>query len=225
VCVDYQVSESEDFSDVCSKGRAYTSSDVDYTVKVEAKGLQPFTRYYYQFTVCDSDKKSVLGRTKTAPAVDDHVANVGLAVYSCSNYPFGFFNAYGNPARKDSVDYVIHLGDYIYEYAGDGDYGYGYSIGRIPKPEAIIFTLDDYRERLATYRSDLDLQLSHATFPWIPVWDDHEVSHLESMVLGKSEANHRCRSLTTHTAMALLSSTTPRLLLCKTAVCPLTSAR
>lgn len=25
--------------------------------------------------------------------------------------------------RKDSVDYVIHLGDYIYEYAGDGDYG------------------------------------------------------------------------------------------------------
>lgn len=36
---------------------------------------------------------------------------------------FGYFNAIGNPARKDSVDYVIHLGDYIYEYAGDGDYG------------------------------------------------------------------------------------------------------
>lgn len=46
---------------------------------------------------------------------------------------FGFFNAYGNPVRKDSVDYVLHLGyvtlliftweprlivysDYIYEY-------------------------------------------------------------------------------------------------------------
>lgn len=28
---------------------------------------------------------------------------------------FGFFNAYGNVARKDSVDYVIHLGDFIYE--------------------------------------------------------------------------------------------------------------
>jgi alkaline phosphatase D len=210
---------------VCSKGRAYTSSDVDYTVKVEAKGLSPFTRYYYQFNVCDSDKKSPLGRTKTAPAVDDHVANVGLAVYSCSNYPFGFFNAYGNPARKDSVDYVIHLGDYIYEYAGDGDYGYGQSIGRVPKPEAIIYTLNDYRERHATYRSDLDLQLSHQTFPWIPVWDDHEVSHPESTASSKSEANHRCRCLTTHTAMVPLSSTTPSLPLCKTVVCLLISAR
>jgi alkaline phosphatase D len=78
--------------------------------------------------------------------------------------------------RKDSVDYVIHLGDYIYEYAGDGDYGYGWSIGRIPKPERIITTLYDYRERLATYRTDLDLLASHQNFPWIPVWDDHEVS-------------------------------------------------
>lgn len=83
-------------------------------------------------------------------------------MYSCSNYPFGFFNAYGNSARKDSVDYVIHLGDYIYEYAGNGDYGYGQSIGRVQKPEAIIYTLHDYRERYATYRSDLDLQLSHS---------------------------------------------------------------
>lgn len=190
VCVDYQVSESKDFKDVCSKGRAYTSSDVDYTVKVEAKGLKPFTRYYYQFNVCDSDNKSPLGRTKTAPAADDHVTKVGLAVYSCSNYPFGFFNAYGNPARKDSVDYVIHLGDYIYEYAGDGDYGYGYSIGRVPKPESIIYTLNDYRERHATYRSDLDLQLSHATFPWIPTWDDHEVGRRTSTrIVSTSETN------------------------------------
>ena len=86
---------------------------------------------------------------------------------------FGFFNAFGNPARKDSVDYVVHLGDYIYEYAGDGDYGYGYSIGRIPEPHGVIFTLYDYRKRLATYRTDLDLLYSHQQFAWIPVWDDH----------------------------------------------------
>lgn len=92
------------------------------------------------------------------------------------NFPFGFFNAFGNPARKDSVDYVLHVGDYIYEYAGDGDYGYGYSIGRIPQPTHIIYTLNDYRQRYATYRTDADLQLSHQTFPWITVWDDHEVS-------------------------------------------------
>lgn len=110
VCVDYKVSESKSFEDAAAEGRAYTSSDIDYTVKVEAGGLSPFTRYYYRFTVCDSNNKSPLGRTKTAPAPNDQVSDVGLAVYSCSNYPFGFFNAYGNPARKDSVDYVIHLG-------------------------------------------------------------------------------------------------------------------
>ncbi len=52
---------------------------------------------------------------------------------------FGFFNAYGNPVRKDSVDYVLHLGDYIYEYK-NGEYGWGDSIGRIPQPDRQIYT-------------------------------------------------------------------------------------
>ena len=78
--------------------------------------------------------------------------------------------------RKDSVDYVVHLGDYIYEYAGKGDYGDGTKIGRVPKPERTIYTLYDYRQRLATYRTDLDLLASHQNFAWITTWDDHEVS-------------------------------------------------
>lgn len=177
VCVEYKVAKTSDFAEVESSGTAYTSSDIDFTVKVEAAGLTAFTRYYYQFNVCGSNVTSPMGRTKTAPAPTDYVTKIALAVYSCSNYPFGFFNAYGNPARKDSVDYVIHLGDYIYEYAGTGDYGYGYSIGRVPAPYGhIIYTLYDYRARLSAYRSDEDLILSHATYPWIPVWDDHEVA-------------------------------------------------
>lgn len=67
------------------------------------------------------------------------------------------------------MDYVIHLGDYIYEYA-NGEYGWGNSIGRIPQPDRQIYTLYDYRKRLATYRTDLDLVASHQNFPWIPVW-------------------------------------------------------
>ncbi|KAF1343866.1 PhoD-like phosphatase-domain-containing protein [Delphinella strobiligena] len=176
VCVQFKVAKTADFAHVESSGTAYTSSDIDYTIKVEASNLTAFTRYYYQFNICNSNKTSALGRTKTIPDDNDYTAKVGLAIYSCSNFPFGYFNAFGNPARKDSVDYVIHLGDYIYEYAGDGDYGYGYSINRIPKPERVITTLYDYRERLATYRTDLDLLESHQQFPWIPVWDDHEVA-------------------------------------------------
>ena len=144
--------------------------------------------YWYQFNVCGSDNKSPLGRTKTTPEEDDDVTEIGLAVYSCSNFPFGFFNAYGNAVRKDSVDYVIHLGDYIYEYE-NGDYGYGQSIGRVPLPNKEIFSLYDYRKRLATYRTDLDLLASHQTFPWVPVWDDHEVAD-NTYRDGSSELNN-----------------------------------
>lgn len=85
---------------------------------------------------------------------------------------FGYFNAYGNTVRKDSVDYVLHLGDYIYEY-GNGEYGWGNALGRIPQPDRQILTLYDYRRRHAQYRTDLDLVASHQNYPWIPVWDDH----------------------------------------------------
>ena len=62
--------------------------------------MKPYTTYYYQFNVCNSNNKSPLGRTKTTPNADDDITEVGIAVYSCANYPFGFFNAYGNVARK-----------------------------------------------------------------------------------------------------------------------------
>ena len=68
------------------QGTVYTSSDIDYTVKVEAQNLRPFTTYYYQFSVCGSDAKSPVGRTKTAPRANDDVRGINLAVYSCSNY-------------------------------------------------------------------------------------------------------------------------------------------
>ncbi|KAF2870418.1 putative alkaline phosphatase [Massariosphaeria phaeospora] len=173
ICVQYQVGPDQNFSTVVEKGTAYTTSDIDYTVKIEAKNLQPFTTYYYQFTVCGSNNKSPLGRTKTAPGADDDVSKIGLAVHSCSNYPNGYFNAYGNAARKDNVDYVVHLGDYIYE-TGKGKAG---KDERASSPSGTIFTLYDYRTRIAQYRTDLDLLHSHRIFPWITTWDDHEVSN------------------------------------------------
>ncbi|KAI6868168.1 hypothetical protein KC323_g3162 [Hortaea werneckii] len=170
VCVSYAVSTDRNMSNVVSSGRAYTSSDIDYTVKVEAKGLKPWTQYYYQFSICGSDNKSPLGRTKTTPWRHQDVDEVSVAVYSCSNFPYGFFNAYGNVARKDSVDYVIHLGDYIYEYSTSSD-------SRPVEPQREIFTLYDYRRRIATYRTDQDLALSHQQFAWITTWDDHEIAN------------------------------------------------
>jgi len=86
VCVNYRVSTDPDMVHVASTGTVYTSSDIDWTVKVDADGLKPFTRYYYRFNICNSTNFSPIGRTKTTPAPDDKVAKVSLAVYSCSNY-------------------------------------------------------------------------------------------------------------------------------------------
>ncbi|GAB1194196.1 hypothetical protein APSETT444_003437 [Aspergillus pseudonomiae] len=180
ICVDYQVYEDKEGQRVVDKGRAYTTSDIDYTLKVEASGLKPFTTYWYQFQICNSNVTSPLGRTKTAPGADDATEEINLAVYSCSNYRLseltklasGYFNAYGNAVRKDSVDYVLHLGDYIYEY----EKGVVGQDERAARPQADIFSLYDYRTRLGQYRTDLDLTASHQNFAWIPIWDDHEIA-------------------------------------------------
>jgi alkaline phosphatase D len=100
VCLNWAIASDKAMSQVVSHGTVYTTSDVDYTAKVEADGLRPFTYYYYQFTVCNSKKNSIVGRTKTTPGATDDTTAVNLAIYSCSNYPFGFFNAVGLPPRN-----------------------------------------------------------------------------------------------------------------------------
>ncbi|KAL8814739.1 MAG: hypothetical protein Q9223_006057 [Gallowayella weberi] len=170
VCVDWSIRQAASNSTVSvSSGRAYTTGDIDYTVKVEATGLTPFTTYRYQFTVCGSSNKSPEGLTKTAPAENADVNELKFAVFSCSNYPNGYFNAYGNAARKAQQDYVVHLGDYIYESATGGP--------RAHNPPRLLFTLFDYRTRHGQYRSDPDLQLLSKDFAWIATWDDHEVAN------------------------------------------------
>lgn len=134
--------------------------------QIEAEGLRPLTTYYYQFTVCDTDIQSPIGRTKTAPREDDDVSELTLGVFSCANYPLGYFNAYGNAARKDNIDFFVHLGDYIYE----DKVGELNEFERAMIPPREIITLYDYRTRIGQYRTDHDLLLAHQNFPWITVW-------------------------------------------------------
>ena len=100
---------------------------------------------------------------------------------SCSNLPFGFFNVYARVAARADLDAVLHLGDYIYEYAnnnyGNRPEGDGTALGRIPRPNKEIVTLEDYRTRYAQYREDADLQEAHRQHPFIVVWDDHEFAN------------------------------------------------
>jgi alkaline phosphatase D len=45
VCVDYKVASDAVMKNCVDRGTVFTSSDIDYTDKVEAKNMQPYTRY------------------------------------------------------------------------------------------------------------------------------------------------------------------------------------
>jgi alkaline phosphatase D len=157
---------------IISSGVAQTSAARDYTVKVDVAGLAPGATYYYAF---DADgEQSSIGRTKTFPARG--ADRLRLALVSCSNYPAGFFNVYASIVKRPDFDAVVHVGDYIYEFA-EGEYGMGAAIDRVPRPAKEAITLSDYRLRYATYRRDPDLQEAHRQFPFILVWDDHEMAN------------------------------------------------
>ena len=168
----WQVSADKSFKQIKASGTTATHADRDYTVKVDVTGLDAGERYFYRFIV--NGAYSPVGSTKTLPTGD--VSRYRMAVASCSNYPQGYFHAYDDIAKSD-VDVVLHLGDYIYEYAR-GVYVNPIAeetLGRAVEPVNEILTTDDYRARYAIYRADKDLQAAHAAHPWICVWDDHEL--------------------------------------------------
>lgn len=170
----WEVAAEPGFNSLVASGEAVASAASDFTVKVDAAGLQAGTRYWFRFKAYEL--YSPVGRTKTLPGAA--VAQVKLAVFSCSNYPAGYFHAYAEAAKRDDIDAAIHLGDYIYEY-GRGGYASAKaaSMGREVLPVGEIVALADYRARYAQYRGDADLQALHASVPMIAVWDDHEITN------------------------------------------------
>ncbi len=154
-----------------ASGAVSTGPGRDHTVKADATGLNPASTYYYRFRL--GGAVSAVGTTRTAPALTAAVARLRFGVVSCSNVPAGHFAAYRYLAERGDLDAVLHLGDYIYEYAGD----FNGAAVRPHDPPREILTLADYRRRHAQYKSDEHLRRLHATVPFIATWDDHEVAN------------------------------------------------
>jgi len=170
--LEWQVSENADFNTVISEGQVKASPERDFCAKTIANGLAPDRWYFFRFIAPDGST-SLVGRTRTLPQGPS--AKFRMAVVSCSNYGFGWFNAYAHIAEANDCDLAVHLGDYIYEYGG-GTYPSGDQRhpDRTLEPADEIIALADYRLRYATYRADPDLQRLHQVLPMIAVWDDHE---------------------------------------------------
>src|SRR6476469_2196670 len=115
-----EVAQDEAFRHVVARATAPVSAAADWTTRVLVGGLKPSRTYWYRFTDADGNGSRV-GRTRTAPRPDDARA-VNFAFVSCQDVNEGKLNAYRRmifederAQPEDQLDFVHHLGDFIYE--------------------------------------------------------------------------------------------------------------
>lgn len=166
--VRWEVADDEAFTRIVQSGQAQALPELAHAVHVEPRGLAPDRGYHYRFMA--GDWVSPVGRTRTLPAPDAAVQRLRLAYASCQRWEHGYYAAYRH-MLADAPDFVVFLGDYIYEYpdaaravrhTADGQW---------------TLTLEQYRARYALHKSDPDLQAMHRACPWFLTWDDHEVQN------------------------------------------------
>ncbi len=186
-----QVSTSNSFGSVIVEFEATAEAAADNCLKVRVAGLDPDTQYYYRFLISDGTDlvSSRTGRTKTAP-LENNERDVKFAFVSCQDYIGRYYNNYLSILEQDDLDFVVHLGDYIYETTGDESFQSGgdernivfndqdgaLKIGVGDNKFQAAASVDNYRQLYKEYRSDDLLRQVHEQFPMIVIWDDHEFS-------------------------------------------------
>ena len=168
--VKWTIASDPDLRRVIAHGVAEASPDWGHSVHVTAGGLAPAQTYYYRFEL--GNRHSPVGRTRTLPAAGCPLERARFAFCSCQEYEFGYYAAFRHMA-SEQLDFVLHLGDYIYEEGHINP-----RLGAVRQhPAGELYSLQDYRNRYALYKSDPDLQAAHAALPFFHMWDDHEVDN------------------------------------------------
>jgi alkaline phosphatase D len=176
VTVRWELAQDAQFKQIVQTGQHTALPLLAHSVHVEVPNLQADRWYFYRFML--GDAVSATGRTRTLPAPDALANRLRIAYASCQRWEHGYFSAYTHMLQED-VDFVMFLGDYIYEYPNASN--------AVRKPTGgWVVSLDDYRKRYALHKSEPELQAMHAACPWLMSWDDHEVQNDYS---GTSEGN------------------------------------
>jgi len=177
-----EVARDREFRHVVARRRVLAHLSADHTVNERVTGLEPGEQYFYRFHTPAAD--SAVGRFRTLRPPDSREP-VRIAFWSCQSWKAGYYAAHADIAAQD-VDFVVGLGDYIYEATGDT----GPRTDTIG-PDDSSQTLAEYRRKYRLYKSDPSLRAMHQAHAYFGVWDDHEV---ESSYYGKTGGNVQGRT-------------------------------
>lgn len=163
-------------------GAQAISASLDHTIKLDLDGQLPASAtggpFFYRFIY--NGVLSRTGRCRTLPARGASLSRMKLGLLTCQDFTNGYYGALSYVANDDSLDYVLHLGDFIYETAGDPTFQSLPFEDRkmvLPSGGVVALNLADYRFIYRTYRSDPFLQQAMEKHTFICVPDDHETAN------------------------------------------------
>jgi alkaline phosphatase D len=166
-----EVATDKRFRHVVKRQQVVADANKDYTVHAAVGKLKPAHEYYYRFHTKHTNSR--VGRFRTLPPADSNQP-IKIGFYSCQSYEAGYFTAQAALAKEKDLDMVLMLGDYIYEHHYyDGPAERADTTGA--NKDGDVQTLAEYREKYRFYQSDKNLQNLHAAYPFVVIWDDHEV--------------------------------------------------
>lgn len=184
VAISFIVARDAALTDIVARGPVTALAAEDHTVRVVPTGLEAGRVYHYRFESAGTTTQ--VGRTRTAP---DPAADVPVkfAFCSCQDYIGRYYHSWrALLEEKVELDFILYLGDYIYESVNDERFQSTNPDREIKLPDGIdtspaqnrsriaASTLADYRTLYKTYRKDALLKEVHRLFPFIITWDDHE---------------------------------------------------
>jgi len=172
--VSWQVAADPGMTEVIRSGSAIARFEVGHSVHVEIEGLAPARDYFYRFRAGGAE--SPIGRARTLPPANAEIARLKFAAAGCQAWDNGYYTGWRSIA-DEAFDFVFHYGDYIYEFrAATLDRDNRPLPRPMPANFGACYTLSDYRRRYALYKTDPDLQAAHASCPFLPSFDDHEIT-------------------------------------------------
>jgi alkaline phosphatase D len=182
IAVAWEVADDEGMRSVRRSGMTLADPAQNHSIHVDVGGLRAGREYWYRFYA--GGEASPVGRTRTAPAFGAGPRALRFCFVSCSQFEHGYFTAYRHIVEDDPA-FLVHVGDYIYEYATDVYKAPGGNVRHHVGAETM--TLADYRRRYGQYHTDPDLLEARRLIPFITTPDDHEVENNYAGVISEQD--------------------------------------